>query len=59
LAHILNAEGEKLQKAVRTARSTCELLEVNKSVIETINSVTRLELALISKINAINNNEKR
>jgi hypothetical protein len=50
LAHILNAEGEKLQKAVKIADNLCELLCVNKSVIETIDSVTRLELALITKL---------
>lgn len=55
LAHILNAEGEKIQKAVKTAKNVCELLAVNSSVIETINSITRLELTLISKLNAIQN----
>jgi hypothetical protein len=53
LAHILNAEGEKIQKAVKIASSICELLRVNQSVIETVDSVTRLELALISKLREV------
>lgn len=55
LAHILNAEGEKLQKSVKIAKDICELLCVNKSVIETIDSVTRLELALITKLRQARN----
>lgn len=55
LAHILNAEGEKIQKSVQIARNVCELLEVNRSVINTIDSVTRLELTLLSKLNALKN----
>jgi hypothetical protein len=57
LAHILNAEGEKIQRAVRIANNVCELIEINKSVIDTINSVTQLELALVAKLSAIK--EKR
>jgi len=53
LAHILNAEGEKLQKAVKIAGCVDELLEVNRSVADTINRVTLLENVLLAKLNAI------
>jgi hypothetical protein len=53
LAHILNAEGEKIQRAAKIARRVDELLEVNRSVIDTINSVTQLEFTLVSKLNAL------
>nr|WP_288860804.1 hypothetical protein [uncultured Faecalicatena sp.] len=50
LAHILNAEGEKLQKAVELADNICELLEVNRSVQRTITKVTFLEQVLYAKL---------
>jgi len=52
LAHILNAEGEKQQKAVQLSCSVSELLRVNKSVIRTINSVIQLEQILLGKLQA-------
>lgn len=55
LAHILNAEGEKLQKAVEIADNVCELLEINNSVSRTITKVTFLEQVLYAKLDAINN----
>lgn len=53
LAHILNAEGEKIQKAV--AESTCieELLKVNESVRRTITQITLLEGQLYSKLDVL------
>jgi hypothetical protein len=53
LAHILNAEGEKLQKAVALACSVDDLLKINKSVVTTINSVTQLEQVLLAKLQAV------
>ena len=53
LAHILNAEGEKLQKAIKVSDNVCDLLEVNKNVRETIKSVTDLELLLNRKLDTI------
>lgn len=50
ISHILNAEGEKIQKVVADATTTDELLEVNKSVQSMVNAVTRLELVLQSKL---------
>lgn len=54
-AHILNAEGEKLQKAIEQSADTCDLLKINKSVQKTILYVTRLEKVLISKLEALQN----
>lgn len=43
LSHILNAEGEKLQKAIAIGTSK-EVIAVNKSVEEVVKSITRLEM---------------
>lgn len=50
LSHILNAEGEKLQKVISTTADTNRLLETNKSVEKMVNAVSRLELILQSKL---------
>lgn len=53
LAHILNAEGEKLQKAIEISSDADELLRFNESVRQTIDHVTRLEQVLLEKLNSI------
>ncbi|MEG2097251.1 MAG: hypothetical protein RRY65_03710, partial [Pseudoflavonifractor sp.] len=53
LAHILNAEGEKLQKAIACATNVGELLAVNRSVATTITHVTHLEQTLYAKLDAL------
>lgn len=53
LAHILNAEGEKLQKAIAEDADVCELLKVNESVYQTIVRVTHLEQVLYAKLEAL------
>ena len=53
LAHILNAEGEKLQKAVEVAKGIDELLEVNNSVRKTITGAAHLESLLLNKLEAV------
>ncbi|MEG2770010.1 MAG: hypothetical protein RR902_04250 [Oscillospiraceae bacterium] len=50
LSHILNAEGEKIQKIVAAATTSAELRAVNKSVLAMVNSVTRLEMVLEEKL---------
>ncbi len=51
LSHILNAEGEKLQRVINTPNlSVQQLLAVNKSVQKTVASVTQLEMVLQSKL---------
>lgn len=53
LSHILNAEGEKLQKAIEIADNICDLLEVNRSVNRTITNVTQLEHLLYAKLDTL------
>ncbi|WP_304509415.1 hypothetical protein [Anaerotignum sp.] len=51
ISHILNAEGEKLQKVVEDEDDyTTNILLTNTSIKKTINSVTLLELLLIKKL---------
>ena len=53
LSHILNAEGEKIQKFVNDPTlevSVEDLLTVNKSVQSTLDSITRLEMTLKAKL---------
>ena len=53
LSHILNAEGEKIQKMVAMENITPEqLLAANKSVESMVNAVSRLEMILHSKLTA-------
>lgn len=53
LSHILNAEGEKIQKVVAMEDVTPEvLLATNKSVESMVNAVSRLEMILHSKLTA-------
>lgn len=52
LSHILNAEGEKIQKFVAMPGVTADqLLAVNASVQATIDAVTNLEMILHGKLN--------
>lgn len=54
ISHILNAEGEKLQKAI--AMQECshkDLLEINKSVEDMVDKITTLEVVLRSKLDLI------
>ena len=51
LSHILNAEGEKIQKMVALEDVTPEvLLATNKSVESMVNAVSRLETVLKAKL---------
>lgn len=51
LAHILNAEGEKLQKVLSFTEMTPELiLQTNRSVASMVNSVANLETVLKQKL---------
>lgn len=50
LAHILNAEGEKIQKIVAEASTAEEMIAVNTSVQEMVESITDLELVLQAKL---------
>ena len=50
LAHILNAEGEKIQKMLTMATTTDELLNANRSVKSLVTSTTLLEGILNKKL---------
>lgn len=50
LSHIINAEGEKIQKIVASSQTAAEMLAVNKSVESMLGAVTRLEMVLHSKL---------
>ena len=54
ISHILNAEGEKIQKVLSLHNCDCkDILEVNKSVQDTIDKITSLEVVLKSKLDLI------
>ena len=48
LSHIINAEGEKIQKAIDIATDVCDLLKIDQSVNQTITQVMLLENVLYS-----------
>lgn len=53
LSHILNAEGEKLQKVIAMEDVTPEvLLATNKSVESMVSAISRLEMILHSKLSS-------
>lgn len=57
LSHILNAEGEKLQKVIGLEDvDFCQLMEVNESVANMVGVVSSLELVLKEKLEFISNN---
>lgn len=54
ISHILNAEGEKLQKAISMEHcSHKDLIEVNQSVENMVEKITNLEMVLKSKLDLI------
>lgn len=55
ISHILNAEGEKIQKAVAISDNIEQLICVNESVKHTLTQVTLLEGMLYSKLEALVN----
>ncbi|MEG0178636.1 MAG: hypothetical protein RR508_02275 [Oscillospiraceae bacterium] len=57
LSHILNAEGEKLQRAIAMEDITlCQLLDVNADVANMVSNVNELEITLKNKLEFISNN---
>jgi hypothetical protein len=53
LSHILNAEGEKIQKAVCLSDNVCDLIKTNDSVSKTITNITLLEQILLNKLELV------
>lgn len=57
LSHILNAEGEKIQKALSFDQTSIKtVLKVNQSVEAMVNSIARLETLLRMKIGLFQEN---
>lgn len=50
LSHILNAEGEKIQKVLELATTTEELISVNTSVESMVKAINDLESMLQEKL---------
>jgi len=51
LAHIMNAEGKKMQKIIAMDNvDVNELMELNKSVTQLISSISRLEMLFTAKL---------
>ncbi len=53
IAHILNAEGEKIQKVLECTCDIEKILKTNKCVIDTIVKVTKLEETLCCKLESL------
>lgn len=53
LSHIINAEGEKLQKVLAATGDVDKILCVNKEINKTIINATHLEHALYAKLSAV------
>lgn len=55
LSHILNAEGEKIQKFLATCSkpSACELIEINKSVEQMLRNIIKSQFLLHNKLEDI------
>ncbi|MDR2687442.1 MAG: hypothetical protein LBB75_06795 [Oscillospiraceae bacterium] len=50
LAHIMNAEGEKIQAAIANTSDVDKMLEVNASVADILKNVNSLEQTLLAKL---------
>ena len=53
ISHILNAEGEKLQKAISLSCDLNDLIEINKAVGDMVDKLTTLETILKTKLDFI------
>ena len=53
LAHIINAEGEKIQRALEIADNTNDLIDVNKSVKDTIVNIIKMQMLLQFKLEEV------
>ena len=58
LSHILNSEGEKLQKVLKETDDICDILKINDSINKTIMNITMLEQILYEKLKLTCKEEK-
>jgi len=59
LAHIMNAEGEKIQAAIANTTDINKMLEANASVRDTLKQVNEVEQTLLAKLQLIVNLVRR
>ena len=55
LAHIMNAEGEKIQAAIANTSDVDKMLAVNASVADMLKNVNQLEQTLLAKLQLLIN----
>jgi len=55
LAHIMNAEGEKIQAAIANTGDVDKMIAVNASVRDTLEQVNGLEQTLMAKLQLVIN----
>ncbi len=59
LSHIINAEGEKIQKALEIAETTDDLLKINQSVKRTLATVNHSQMLLQFKLDEVQRQFKK
>ncbi|XMB85927.1 hypothetical protein RJG79_11065 [Mycoplasmatota bacterium WC44] len=59
LAHILNAEGEKIQKGIAISSTIEELIKVNMSVNDTLKNVSKVQMLLQFKLEEVLKHEPK
>lgn len=53
LAHVINAEGEKIQRAIQLTQSIDDLVRANRSVKEVLEVVVKKNFTLVLKLEQI------
>ena len=53
LAHIMNAEGEKIQAAIANINDVNKMLEVNASVADILTIIDRMQQTLLAKLQLV------
>ncbi|MDO4534612.1 MAG: hypothetical protein Q4B63_02220 [Clostridium perfringens] len=53
LAHIINAEGEKIQRALQISENANDLISVNESVKDTLVNIIKMQMLLQFKLEEV------
>ncbi len=53
IANLLNAEGQKIQRALECTSDVDEIICLNNSVSNTVQDITSLEIVLLNKLKAV------